>query len=140
MLEKLVLDHVAIAVHDLELSKKFYTSLGLNFEGEDEVVEGEKVKVSFASIDKNAHLELLMPTCEESSIAKYLSKNGPGIHHLSFSVDDVEKKSSELKKMGYQMIYPSPKEGANNKWVNFIHPKSSGGVLIEISSPRSKED
>lgn len=133
-----VLDHIAIAVNNLEESVKTYTALGLKFASEREVVESQMVKTAFASIDENAHIELLEPTNEKSSIQKFIDKKGPGIHHICFKVKDVVEKQKELSQKGFSFIYESPIVGAGNCLVNFIHPKSSGGVLIEISQ-RLKE-
>lgn len=131
--EDCFLDHVAIAVKDLEESVGVYTKLGLHFDDKREVVEEQKVKTAFAHIDTNAHVELLEPTDEESAIHKFMEKNGPGIHHLCFRVKDVVAKQKELSEQGFRMIYPDPVKGAGGCLVNFIHPKSTGGVLIEIS-------
>jgi methylmalonyl-CoA/ethylmalonyl-CoA epimerase len=132
-LEDCILDHVAIAVKDLDESIKVYTDLGLTFSADREVVEEQKVKTAFAHIDTNAHIELLEPTSDDSAIQKFIDKNGPGIHHLCFKVKDIAKKQEELLSKGFRFIYPAPKIGAGNCLVNFIHPKSTGGVLIEIS-------
>lgn len=132
-LKDCVLDHIAIAVSDLEKSVKIYEALGLKFSDDREVVEEQKVKTAFAPIDQNGHIELLEPTDEDSNIAKYIDKRGPGIHHICFRVTDVESKTKELSLNGFQFIYTAPQKGAGNCLVNFIHPKSTGGVLIEIS-------
>lgn len=132
-LKDCLLDHVAIAVDDLEKSVQIFTDLGLVFSTEREVVESQKVKTAFAAMDQNAHLELLWPTSDESAIAKFLDKNGAGIHHLCFKVSDVQAKQKELADKGYRFIYPAPTVGAGGCLVNFIHPKSTGGVLVEIS-------
>lgn len=132
-LEDCVLDHVAIAVKDLEQSIDIYTKLGLEFDDKREVVEEQKVKTAFAHIDTNAHIELLEPTSEDSAIHKFIDKNGAGIHHLCFRVKDVAAKQKELSEQGFKMIYSEPTQGAGNCLVNFIHPNSTGGVLIEIS-------
>lgn len=132
-LEDCFLDHVAIAVKDLEESVGVYTKLGLHFDDKREVVEEQKVKTAFAHIDQNAHIELLEPTSEESAIHKFINKNGPGIHHLCFRVKDVKIKQAELANEGFRFIYPEAVKGAGGCLVNFIHPKSTGGVLIEIS-------
>ena len=132
-LDDCILDHVAIAVNDLEKSVKMYTDLGLNFSEEREVVEEQKVKTAFAHIDTNAHIELLKATSEDSAIQKFIDKNGPGIHHLCFKVKDVVSKQEDLLSKGFRFVYTEPKIGAGNCLVNFIHPKSTGGVLIEIS-------
>lgn len=135
-LEDCYLDHVAVAVKDLEESVSMYTKLGLSFDDKREVVEEQEVKTAFAHIDTNAHIELLEPTSEESAIHKFMDKNGPGIHHLCFRVKDVKLKQKELVGQGFRMIYPEPVTGAGDCLVNFIHPKSTGGVLIEISEKK----
>jgi methylmalonyl-CoA/ethylmalonyl-CoA epimerase len=127
------LDHVAIAVSNLDSAVKIYEDLGLKFSMEREIVESQGVETAFAHVDSNAHIELLRPTHDESPIKKFIDKNGEGIHHLCFKVPDVHKKCEELKNNGYRLIYEKPVPGANNCLVNFIHPKSSGGVLIELS-------
>ncbi len=131
--DNLYLDHIAIAVSDLDSRIKVYEDLGFRFSEEREVVESQKVVTAFAHVDTNAHLELLMPLNNEGPIQKFIEKNGEGIHHLCFSVENVEQKSAELISKGYRLIYDSPQPGANNCLVNFLHPKSTGGVLIEIS-------
>jgi methylmalonyl-CoA/ethylmalonyl-CoA epimerase len=137
-LNECVLDHIAIAVSDLEKSVETYTALGLSFSSEREVVESQKVKTAFAPIDQNGHIELLCPTSADSAIQKFMDKKGPGIHHICFKVPDVAKKQKELTDKGFSFIYPEPTEGAGNCLVNFIHPKSTGGVLIEISTSKNQ--
>ena len=128
-----VLDHVAIAVSNLDLAQKIYEDLGLTFSPKREIVESQKVTTAFAQIDQHAHIELVCPINGEGAIQKFIDKKGEGIHHLCFSVPDVKKKCEELKSLGYQLIHEHPFKGANNCLVNFVHPKSTGGVLIEIS-------
>lgn len=128
-----VLDHVAIAVSDLDQSIKIWENLGLSFSDEREIVQEQGVTTAFASIDQNSHLELLCPHGESGPIHKYLEKKGEGIHHLCFKVQDVSLKTEELKEKGFTLIHEAPVKGANNCLVNFIHPKSTGGVLVEIS-------
>lgn len=135
--EDCVLDHIAIAVRSLEEGRKTYEDLGFVFHEEVEVVEEQKVKTQFAQVDTHSRVELLEPTEEGSNIDKYIQKNGPGIHHLCFKVKDVKAKQAELVAKGYRLIYPEPVVGAGNCLVNFVHPKSTGGVLIEISEHQS---
>lgn len=127
------LDHVAIVVEDLEKATRIYEDMGINFLPEREVVEDQGVKTAFAPVDDRANIELLEPYGEDGPIHQYLAKKGPGIHHLCFRVKDVKAKGDELTEKGYRLLYPEPKIGAHNCLVNFIHPKSTGGVLIEIS-------
>lgn len=135
-LKNAILDHVAIAVKSITQSKKLYEDLGFKFWDKEEVVSSQNVKTAFAHIDQHAHLELLEPLSESGAIADFIAKKGEGIHHLAFLVDDVAKKQSEMTAKGYRFIYDQPQVGANNKLINFIHPKSAGGVLIEISQER----
>lgn len=132
---KLVLDHVAIAVSDLELAVKRYEILGLKFSSQREEVASQGVTTAFASLDQHAKLELLMPLGTDGPIHQYIAKKGEGIHHLCFRVDDIEAKSRELRAQGMVLLYESARPGAHQCMVNFIHPKSTGGVLIELSQP-----
>jgi methylmalonyl-CoA/ethylmalonyl-CoA epimerase len=132
-LGEVYLDHIAVATKDLESSVSIFTKLGLNFSEDREVVEDQKVKTAFAKIDKHANLELLEPINNEGPIQKYIEKKGEGIHHLCFRVDDVNITMNKLKKEGFVFIYEKPKVGAHNCLINFIHPKSTGGILIEVS-------
>jgi methylmalonyl-CoA epimerase len=134
-----LLDHVAIAVRDLDRTQKIYEDLGIKFNSVREIVASQRVTTAFAHVDQNAHIELLCPIDQAGPIQKFLDKNGEGIHHLCFKVPDVVKKSEELKALGYTLIYDSPVAGANNCIVNFVHPKSSGGVLIEISQHKIQD-
>lgn len=126
------LDHIAIAVEDLDRAEKIYEDLGLTFNHREDVLD-QQVHTSFASIDENAHIELLMPINKAGPIQTYIEKKGPGIHHMCYRVSDIEKKCQELREKGYILLYENPKRGAHNCLVNFIHPKSTGGVLIEVS-------
>lgn len=131
-----VLDHIAIAVKNIEESAKIYEDLGFKFADEREVVESQGVTTAFAHVDENAHIELLEPLGENGAIYDFIQKKGEGIHHICFKVKDVAKKCQELKDKGYRLIYPEPVDGAGNCLVNFIHPKSSNGVLIEVSQKK----
>lgn len=133
-----VLDHIAIAVKSIAHSKKIYQDLGFKFWDKEEVVQSQNVKTAFANVDQHAHIELLEPLSDTGAIADFIAKKGEGIHHMAFLVDDIAKKQSEMTAAGYRFIYEKPQMGANNKLINFIHPKSAGGVLIEISQEVSK--
>lgn len=128
-----ILDHIAIAVKSISDAKKIYQDMGLVFAAEIEEVKDQKVFTAFASVDTNAHIELLQPTSEDSTIHKFIESKGEGIHHLCFKVPDVRAKTLELTQKGYRFIYPEPRTGAGGCLVNFMHPKSTGGVLIELS-------
>jgi methylmalonyl-CoA epimerase len=127
------LDHIAVATKDLEKSVEIFSKLGFNFSKEREVVEEQKVTTAFAKIDTRANLELLEPLNQDGPIQKYIEKKGEGIHHLCFGVKDIKATEEKLKKEGFIFIYEAPKIGAHNCLVNFIHPKSTGGILIEVS-------
>lgn len=125
------IDHLGIAVHDLDKSVEYYeNSLGLRCYGREEV-DSQKVKTAFFEID-GVHLELLEPTSNDSPIAKFLEKNGEGIHHVAFRTDDIEKQLEQASNSGVQLIHKVPFEGAANKLVAFLHPKSTHGVLTEF--------
>ena len=137
-MKNLSLDHLALAVANLEDSIKIYEHLGLVFKPEREVVASQKVTAAFAPIGDKAHLELLEPLNNQGPIADFIKKRGPGIHHICFRVNNIEEKCLELKKKGIKLIYEKPQEGANKMLVNFIHPKSTGGVLIELSQSQQE--
>ena len=122
-IKKHILDHVAIAVADLDKAKAIYEDLGIVFEKEQEIVKEQDVEVAFGQIDVNARLELLAPLSDKGPIHKFIKKRGEGIHHLCIKVEDVEKKSKELVDKGYHLLYDTPKLGAHSARVNFIHPK-----------------
>ena len=137
-LENCHLDHIAIAVKSINDSQKIYSDLGLVFDPKREVVTDQSVTTSFAQIDQLAHIELLEPFGESGPIHTFIEKKGPGLHHLCFRVKDIVAKETELLAKGYVLLYPKAKMGANSCMVNFIHPKSTGGVLIEISQKMGK--
>ncbi len=132
------LDHIAIAVDTLEEGFKFYKTLGFD-NMETETVESEKVKTGFLKLGNRANIELLEPTSNDSTVAKFLQKRGPGIHHICLRVKDIDAMVKELKKKGVRMINEEPKMGAHNCRVAFIHPGSTGGVLIELSQAVVKD-
>jgi len=132
------LNHVAIATKNLNQTKAFYESLGLKFSKNEEVVESQKVKTAFASIDEFAHLELLESTSEEGPISRFIEKKGEGLHHLCFEVKSLEDKVEELKLKGLKFLTDKPFIGANNCKVIFIHPKSAFGVLVELSETKEE--
>jgi len=126
------IDHIGIAVSSLDDAIKVYRDvLGLELVEVEEVPE-EKVKVAMFKAG-DSYIELLEPLSEDSAIAKYLQKRGEGIHHIAIGVEDVEKLTEELKERGVRVIYDKPKvvSGGTRK-INFIHPKATHGVLLEI--------
>jgi len=129
MLKKI--DHIAIAVKDLDQAAKFYqNTLGLDLSGV-EVVAEQKTKVGFFKIGES-NIELVQPAESGSPLDKFLETRGPGIHHICLEVDDIEAEIKSLLDKGVVMIDQKPRLGAHHSKVAFIHPKSSNGVLIEL--------
>ena len=126
------LDHIGIAVRDLDAAIKTYSEgLGLSFEG-TERVEDQQVKAAFLALG-DTHIELLESTSPEGPIGRFIEKRGEGIHHLCFNVPDIRKALEQCKQAGMRLIDTEPRKGAHNKWIAFVHPKSTHGVLIELS-------
>jgi methylmalonyl-CoA/ethylmalonyl-CoA epimerase len=125
------INHIGIAVHDIEAASKFYTeSLGLTLGGVEEVTD-QKVLVAFLPIGE-VRLELVQPTSPDSPVAKFLEKNGPGIHHVAYDVSDVGAEVERLLAAGVKMVDEKPRNGAHRTRIAFVHPKASGGVLTEL--------
>ncbi|MDB5283188.1 MAG: mce [Bacteroidota bacterium] len=127
----LKIEHIGIAVKDLEASNKLFGQLLGSPHYKVESVASENVDTSFFQIGASK-IELLHATNAESAIAKFIDKKGEGIHHIAFAVEDIEKEVERLKNEGFQAISDKPKPGADNKLVFFFHPKSTNGVLIEL--------
>ena len=131
------IDHLGIAVRSLDEAVPYYEkALGLKCEHREEV-PSQKVRTAFFSVGE-VHLELLEPTDPESPIAKYLEKNpAGGIHHIAFGVDQVDGQLRQAAAAGVRLIHEKPFEGAANKLVAFLHPKSTFGVLTEFCAPKN---
>lgn len=128
----LKVDHVGIAVKNLEESMKFYEEvLGLKSEG-TEVVEEQKVKVAFFPVG-DSEIELLESTSPDGPIARFIEKNGEGIQHVALRVDNIEGALEELRAQGIRLIDEKPRYGAGGAKIAFLHPKATNGVLLEIS-------
>ena len=124
-------DHIGIAVSNLEESVKFYEGiLGLKLQG-IETVEEQKVKVAFLPVG-DTEIELLEATSPDSPIAKFIENKGQGVQHIAFKVDDLEKALEEMRKLGIRLIDEKPRYGAGGARIAFLHPKSTNGVLIEL--------
>jgi len=132
--------HVAIAVNDLsEVEKIYETALGLKVEHR-EIVEDQKVKTSMlVPKDGGTAIELLEPLDKNSPISKFLEKRGEGIHHICYKVDDIEAVLKRLKEQGVRLIDETPRLGAYNSRVAFIHPKAMNGVLIELAEVKDHD-
>lgn len=129
MIEKI--DHIGIAVQSIEESRKLYEALGLHVEAIEEVPH-EGVRVALIPCGAS-RIELLEPMSGDSAVAKFLEKRGPGIHHLCLRSDDVRADDARLRDAAFQVLRPEPTRGAGGCWVQFVHPKSTGGVLLELS-------
>ncbi len=125
------IEHIGIAVQDLEEAEERWKKLLNTLSYKRETVESEGVITSFFKIGESK-IELLAPTRPDSPIQKFLDKKGEGIHHIAFDVNDIEAKMKILAQHGFILINDQPKKGADKKKVAFLHPKSTGGVLIEL--------
>lgn len=124
-------DHIGIAVSNLEDALKFYEEvLGMSLQG-TEIVEEQKVKVAFLPIG-DTEIELLESTDKEGPIAKFIEKKGEGIQHIAYRVEDIEKELEEMKKKGIRLIDEKPRYGAGGAKIAFLHPQSTNGVLVEL--------
>jgi methylmalonyl-CoA/ethylmalonyl-CoA epimerase len=129
MLEKI--DHIGIAVRSIEEARDFYENvLGLTCEG-TEAVESQKVRTAFYSVGQT-HIELLEPMSDDSPVARFIEKNGEGIHHIALKTDNIEDHLNICREEGCRLINEVPVEGAGGKMIAFLHPKSTGGVLTEL--------
>lgn len=129
------IEHLGIAVKNIEESAKLYEALLGKPSYKTETVESEGVKTMFFEIGESK-IELLEASNENSPIAKFIAKKGEGIHHIAYDVENIELEIERLKSEGFEMIHQTPKEGADNKLIAFLHPKSSGGVLVELCQER----
>ncbi len=132
MLKKM--SHIGIAVKDLDASIKFYESMGLVLEHIEEV-PSQKLKVAFFPIG-DTRIELLCATSEDSPIAKFIEKKGEGIQHMAFETDGLVQELKQAEENGIQLIDKEPRPGAHHMDIAFLHPKSTGGVLIEFCEPQ----
>ena len=128
MIEKI--DHIGIAVKNLEEAVKIWEKLGFKV-SEYETVEDQKVRAAIIWVG-NSRIELLEPTSEDSPIAKFIEKKGEGIHHIAFAVDNIDEKLEQLANNGVNLIDKKSRSGAENLKIGFVHPKSTFGVLMEL--------
>ncbi|MEO8504503.1 MAG: methylmalonyl-CoA epimerase [Acidobacteriota bacterium] len=129
--------HVGIAVRSVAEARVLYETLGMTVEGIEDVPH-EGVRVAMIACGES-YIELLEPLSVESPIAKFLEKRGPGIHHLCLATDDVHADDARLRAAGLEILRPQPTRGAGGCWVQFVHPKSAGGVLLELSEQGASE-
>ncbi|AFL80633.1 methylmalonyl-CoA epimerase [Aequorivita sublithincola DSM 14238] len=125
------IEHIGIAVKNIAEANKIYEALLGNAPYKSEKVESEGVETSFFQCGESK-IELLEATNSDSPIAKFIEKRGEGIHHIAFAVADIKKEMKRLKDEGFILLNETPKKGADNKLVAFLHPKSANGVLVEL--------
>jgi methylmalonyl-CoA/ethylmalonyl-CoA epimerase len=133
-----VLDHIGIAVESLDSGLAVYRALGLEVEGVEEV-EDQKVRVAFLPVG-DSRIELLEPTDDSSPIARHLQRRGAGLHHICLRVSDIRAAMQRLAEDGFRVLSDEPLSGAHGCLVCFVHPKSAGGVLIELSQKTASEE
>ncbi len=136
-------DHIGIAVADLEAGIALYRDLlGLELESVEEV-PSEKIRVAMLRLDRSGghgHVELLAPMSDDSNIGRYIAKKGPGLHHIAFAARDAQVVMQRCREAGLQLLDEAPRPGAGGKRVAFLHPRSGGGVLIEICEDPAQRD
>ena len=125
------IEHIGIAVADLEKSNELFARLLGKTHFKTEIVEGEGVETSFFQVGETK-VELLQATRPDSPIAKYLDRKSEGVHHIAFDVEDIHAEVARLKEEGFEILNETPKQGADNKLVVFLHPRSTNGVLVEL--------
>ncbi|MGB1248533.1 MAG: methylmalonyl-CoA epimerase [Chitinophagales bacterium] len=125
------IEHIGIAVKDIDASNELYTKMLNTSPYKQEEVASEFVKTSFFKTGQSK-IELLQATDEKSAIHKFVERKGEGIHHIAFAVEDIEEEVARLIAEGFQPLMDKPKKGADNKLVFFFHPKTTGGLLLEL--------
>ena len=130
------IDHVGVAVADLDEAIAFYRdTYGMTL-AHEEVNEEQGVREAMMAVgDSGSHIQLLAPLSPESTIAKFLDRSGPGIQQMAYRVEDLDAASATLRERGLRLLYPEPKRGTSDSRINFIHPKDAGGILVELVEP-----
>lgn len=130
------IDHVGIAVADLDAAIDFYESTFGMKVAHQEVNEEQGVREAMVAVgDSGSFIQLLAPLNDSSTIAKFLDRSGPGVQQMAYRVTDVDAVSAILRERGVRLLYPEPKRGTSNSRINFVHPKDAGGVLVELVEP-----
>lgn len=129
------IEHIGIAVKSLATSNPVFAQLLKTEPYKEELVEGEGVRTSFFQVGESK-IELLEATSEDSAIAKFIANKGEGMHHIAFAVDDLHAEMERLRAQGVRLLNEVPKQGADNKLICFLHPKDTGGVLVELCMDR----
>lgn len=130
------IEHLGIAVESIEAALPAFEALFSTKCYKEEIVESEGVKTAFLRVGESK-IELLEATNEDSAIAKFLSKNRGGFHHVAFEVEDIDHELKRLEGEGFQLIHQTPKDGADNKRIAFLHPKSTHGLLVELCQEKT---
>jgi len=125
------IEHIGIAVKDMTASIELYEQLLNTPCYKTEAVSSEQVNTAFFRVG-DSKIELLEATGEESPIAKFIARKGPGMHHIAYEVENIRAEMKRLEALGFELLQKEPKKGADNKWVCFLHPKSTDGVLVEL--------
>jgi methylmalonyl-CoA/ethylmalonyl-CoA epimerase len=132
----LAIDHVGIAVPDLDAAIAFYRDNFGILSVHEETNEEQGVREAMLAVgDGSTRIQLLAPLNEQSTIAKFIGRSGPGLQQLAYTVDDIEATSAQLRERGLRLLYETAKRGTADSKVNFVHPKDAGGVLIELVEP-----
>lgn len=138
MINANAINHIGIAVRSIDAHRDYYENvLGARFAGIEDVTD-QNIRVAFFEVGPPGHavkLELLEPTSEDSTIAKFIEKRGEGMHHIAYTVDDIEGRLADLKEGNIQLVDEKPRMGAHNTQIAFLHPRSTGGVLTELCEP-----
>nr|WP_160006351.1 methylmalonyl-CoA epimerase [Nocardioides sp. AX2bis] len=130
------IDHVGIAVADLDEAKEFYAATFGMHTVHEEVNEEQGVREAMVAVgDSDQRLQLLAPLSPSSTIAKFLDRNGPGVQQVAYRVEDLDVVSDVLRERGLRLLYDAPRRGTSDSRVNFIHPKDAGGILVELVEP-----
>lgn len=133
------IDHVGYAVQDLDEAIKFHTEVFgfrlLHREVNEEQGVAEAMLGTGKQEPESAQVQLLAPLKEDSSIGKFLAKNGPGVQQVCYRVADIDKVCATLRERGVRLLYPEPKRGTGGARINFVHPKDTGGILLELTEP-----
>jgi methylmalonyl-CoA/ethylmalonyl-CoA epimerase len=132
------IEHLGIAVESIEESLTVFETLLSASSYKQEIVESEGVRTAFIQVGESK-IELLEATNADSAIAKFMEKNKGGFHHVAFEVDDLEVELARLAKEGFQLIHQSPKDGADNKRIAFLHPRSTKGLLVELCQEKTED-
>ena len=133
------IDHVGVAVADLDEAIEFYRdTYGMTL-AHEEVNEEQGVREAMMAVgDSGSHIQLLAPLSSESTIAKFLDRSGPGIQQMAYRVEDLDAVSATLRERGLRLLYPEARRGTAGSRINFIHPKDAGGILVELVEPSAQ--